>query len=898
MALSPGTRLGSYEVVDLLGEGGMGEVYRARDTRLGREVAIKIVLGSLVADADRIGRFRREAQVLAALNHPNIAHLYGFEDGPPAFLVMELVSGPTLADLIPPDGMPLEQVLPVARQIADALEAAHEQGIIHRDLKPANVKVRDDGTVKVLDFGLAKAAATDVGASAELANSPTLTARATQLGVILGTAAYMAPEQAKGRTVDRRADIWSFGAVVYEMLTGSRAFKGEDVSDTLAAVLRQEIDWRTLPAGMPARLRRLLERCLDRDPKTRLRDIGEARVELARIGAGTAEVFDATATPAPQVSPARRAMPLVLAALGGVTLALLVTWAYVHGSSVPKPQPAWFAVVPPVGLPLSSPDRDVAISPDGAHIAYIAGPESSLMVSATGRLEAVAIPGITGARAPFFSPDGKRIGFFQSSEMLMKVSVTGGPAEMICRITAPPRGASWGDDDTIVFATADPATGLFSVPSSGGVPKLLTKPDVERKEVDHQQPSMLPGSKAVLFTITGPGVESNQVAVLDLSTGKWKPLVPGASQPEFVAPDMLVYGAAGTLRAVRFDPSRLDVLGDPVLVLDQVAMAVTGATDFDVSKTGTIVYIPGSLNSLITSMVWIDRKGQVEPVKARPGAYYALRLAPEGSRVALDIRGAASPIGPHDGIWIWHVARETLTPITFDPGALALPVWTPDGNRIVYSRGSNLFSQAADGTGQPEQLVPSDHRQFATSFSHDGTLLFTDTGPFQTISMLTLDKRQVPSLIHATSASVRNAEVSPDGHWVAYESSEGNPTQVYVRPFPDVNSGRWQISANGGTKPVWAPNGHELFYETATSVEAVTIQTTPTFSRGNPVKLFDLATVPGLLNGRSYDTRDGQRFIVLKIMPPSPGQTGTNKSQMVVGLNWIEELRAKLGGTR
>ncbi len=915
MTLTPGARLGVYEITAAIGAGGMGEVYRARDTKLGRDVAIKVLSAALVGDPDRVARFKREAQVLASLNHPNIAHLYRFEEGPTAFLVMELVEGPTLAERITAAALPLADTIAIARQIAEALETAHEAGVIHRDLKPANVKVKDDGTVKVLDFGLAKAMAADP-AGGSMENSPTLTARATQLGVILGTAAYMAPEQAKGKAVDRRADIWAFGVVLHEMLTGDRPFKGEDISDTLAAVLRQEVSWAALPATTQPRLKRLLERCLDRDVRTRLRDIGEARIELARLQAGTSDTTDvvvpvATPASAPAPPPRRRVLPWAGGVAAGIALASLGAWAIARWTPAPPAQLMRFSFVPSTTSPLNlntTPDRVLAISPTGTHIAYVTA-DGALVVRAIAALDAEPIRGITGARAPFFSPDGKWIGFFQATSELKKVSVTGGPAIPICPINAPPRGASWGGDDIIVFGLADGVTGLMTVPAGGGVPSVISKPDAAKGEGDHQHPAVLPGGD-ILFTITSTAlqVENSQVAVLDRKTGAIKTLIRGGSQPEYVAPSTavgagagyLVYGAAGSLRAVHFDAKRLEVTSDPVPVVEQVAMVTSSATEFSISRTGTLVYLPGSLSAMSAnrSMVWIDRKGHETPINAPPRAYYALRISPDGTRIALDIRDQ------QNDVWVWNMARATLTPLTFDPNIDGNPLWTPNSQRIVFAsaRGGtagNLYWQAADGTGAPERLTTSDHTQFPASFSPDSSLLIlTDRAASDDVGILPMDKRQYAPLITTTWAE-RNAEVSPDGKWVAYESFESSPPQIYVRPFPDVNGGRWQISKDGGTKPAWSANGRELIYVgpsgTTRALYAVAIPTTPK-SAGNPVKLFDVQDMPGQANGRFYDvSRDGQRFVVIKSPLLTDASGSANTQKLVVVANWVEELKAKVG---
>ena len=804
--------------------------------------------------------------------------------------------------------MPLADILSIARQIAEALETAHDAGVIHRDLKPANVKVKDDGTVKVLDFGLAKAMAADP-AGGSMENSPTLTARATQLGVILGTAAYMAPEQAKGKTVDRRADVWAFGVVLHEMLTGERPFKGEDISDTLAAVLRQEVQWTALPATTPPRLKRLLERCLDRDVRTRLRDIGEARIELARPAqAGTPDSADAAVPvvmppPAPAPPPRRRLGPWVGGVAAGIVLASIGAWAIARWTPAPPAQPMRFSFVPSTTSPLNlntTPDRVLAISPTGTHIAYVTA-DGALVVRAIDALEAEPIRGIAGARAPFFSPDGKWIGFFQATTELKKVSVTGGPAIPICAINAPPRGASWGEDDIIVFGLADAATGLMTVPAGGGEPRVISKADPAKSEGDHQHPAVLPGGD-VLFTITSVAlqVESSQIAVLNRQTGAITTLIRGGSQPEYVEGGYLVYGAAGSLRAVRFDAKRLEVTSDPVPVVEQVAMVASSAAEFSISRTGTLVYLPGSVNSVSAdrSMVWMDRKGRETPIKAPPRAYYALRISPDGTRIAVDIRDQQSDV------WVWNMTRSTLTPLTFDPNIDGNPVWTPNSQRIVFAsaRGGtagNLYWQAADGTGAPERLTTSDHPQFPASVSPDGShLVLTDRGSTDDVGLLTMDKRQYAPLV-ATPSAERNAEVSPDGKWLAYESFESTPPQIYVRPFPDVNGGRWQISKDGGIKPAWSANGRELFYVggsgVATALYAVPIPTTP-ISAGNPVKLFDVQNMPGQANSRFYDVaRDGM-FVVIKSPLPTDVSGSANTQKLVVVANWVEELKVRVGG--
>jgi len=639
LPLTPGTRLGIYEITVLLGEGGMGQVYRATDTTLS-QVAIKILPDAFAANPERLARFEREAKMLASLNHPNIAAIYAVDkSGGLHALVMELVEGDDLSQRISRSAIPLDEALPIAKQIAEALEAAHEQGIIHRDLKPANIKVRADGTVKVLDFGLAKAMEPTGAMAASNSMSPTITIPAmTQAGIILGTAAYMSPEQARGRTVDKRADIWAFGCVLYEMLTGRPAFsKGTSTADILAAILEREPEWKALPAAVPSTVARLLRRCLEKDPRRRLRDIGDIRLDLDE------------ASTAPPVNVTRRA-PGRAIVRSLVTAAILVALAVIafairsltRVATVPQPTMR-FTLVPPVDQPfsLSEADRDFVISRDGTRLVYVSGNDGKLMVRAIDRLDAVRLGNVTGARSPFLSPDGQWVGFFVgvSSTELKKISMTGGPAISLCRGPGGARGAAWGQDDTIVFSTQ--AGKLLRVPASGGEPTVLSTPDSARGETGHIFPSFLPGGQTVLFTVTNVGdpLDNGQIVALDLKTGRRKVLLSGGSQPEYVETGYLVYGVTGALRAVRFNPATLDVMGDPVLVVDHVTtIATTGAGEFSLSASGALVYLPGGVIGTARSLVWVDRDGREEPVGAPPRMYSYSRISPDGSRVALELR--------------------------------------------------------------------------------------------------------------------------------------------------------------------------------------------------------------------------------------------------------------------
>jgi len=630
-------------------------------------VAIKGLPDLFASDPERLARFRREAQLLAALNHPGIAHIHGFEDWEGIHaLVMELVDGPTLAERIAQGPLPTTEVLQIATQVAQALHAAHDQGIIHRDLKPANIKVREDGTVKLLDFGLAKLAAPEThGTAASSVNqSPTITTPAmTMAGVILGTAAYMSPEQAKGRAADKRSDVWAFGAVLYEMLTGRRAFDGEDVSDTLASVLKNEPDWNALPAELPPPVRTLVQRCLAKDRQVRVSDMSTALFvmnESANLGHA-----------APVV--AQSAMGLRRPSWRHVVLstAALIVGAVATGMAV------WLAMRPsaarvtrftlsPTGaaaLSVDNQSRDLAITPDGRHIVYKGGGTTAtrLFVQALDQLEPTPLGGVGTPRAPFSSPNGQWIGFVETTTTpvtLKKMALTGGPAIPLCSLDGASRGISWGDDESIIFATSASATGLQRVSSGGGAPTVLTKPNPDGGENDHLFPQVLPGSRAVLFTITAPagGMDASHLAVLDLRSGTHKIVLRGGSQGYYVPSGHLVYAAAGTLRAVAFDLDRLEPIGTPVPVLSSLATLPNGTAEFDIASDGTLVYVAGGAGvAPMRTLVWVDRRGREEAIKAPARSYNQPRLSPDGTRVAVDIRDK------ENDIWVWEFAGETLS---------------------------------------------------------------------------------------------------------------------------------------------------------------------------------------------------------------------------------------------
>jgi serine/threonine-protein kinase len=911
-SLAAGLRVGSYEVIAPLGAGAMGEVYSARDTKLNRIVALKVLPERFALDPDRAARFTREAQLLATLNHPSIAAIYGFEESTPSIgsgqaavkaLVMELVDGPTLADRIALGPIPLEESLAIARQIAEALEAAHEKGIIHRDLKPANIKVANSGTVKVLDFGLAKV--WDGAPQSDFSASAKLTATALGERTILGTPAYMSPEQARGQSLDRRTDIWSFGCVLYEMLTARAAFDADTLSDTLAAILEHEPDATLLPTDTPLPIRRLLRRCLEKDRKRRLDSASDARLEIE-----DAIASPATETLARAATPSRRVAPAAIAALVGVTaIATLIAWIVIRPEPAVPVVPARFAIASAPGLPLnvSGLDRDLALSPDGRRLVYRAGGSntagSPLIVRAIDQLDARPLADVSNAYGPFFSPDSRWIGFFENME-LKKVSIDGGPVITLCRFSGSPLGASWGDDNSITFATDVPGNALWRVSADGAEPTILTKADTAQHEGTYAFPSVLPLGRGVLFTIAAASQADRSIAVLDLKTGQRKTLIRGGGDAQYVDSGHLIFAAAGALRAVRFDPARLAVLGDPVTVVDQMMMKPTGAGNYAVSRAGTLAYISAGLSEQATprALVWVDRKGHEEPIGAPLRPYGTPRLSPDATRVAAEIYGQSN--GQGTDVWIWNFARETLRRLTFDASGNGMSVWTPDSRQIIFeSRRTgtvSVFKQAADGTGTVDRLSTSAIPEWPTSITRDGTwiagfdLLPKARGP--NVFFLPLTRESPAEPLADSKFPGAMADFSPDGRYVAYQSDESGRVEIYVRPFPRVNNGRWQVSTAGGTRPVWARSGRELFYlDASNALTAVPVETSePTITIGSPAKLFDTRYAEPN-PARHYDvSADGQRFLMLK--PGAASDANAAPASMILVEHWFEELKQRVNG--
>jgi Tol biopolymer transport system component len=885
----------------------MGEVYRARDTKLNRDVALKVIPDTFALDPDRVSRFKREAQVLASLNHPHIAAIYGFEDsGETHALVLELVEGETLADPIARGPIPIDEALPVARQIAEALEAAHEQGIIHRDLKPANIKITSVGVVKVLDFGLAKLTDPAHAPASDRSLSPTITSPAmmTGVGVILGTAAYMSPEQAKGRPADKRSDIWAFGCVLFEMLTGTRPFDGEDVTDVMAAVLSKEPDWTALPARVPGSIRALIRRCLEKDRRKRVADIAAALFALDEAAS-----LGGSATVLPRRPLWRRVAALTGGALVVAAVATTLTWVATRPADPVRPRVSRLPLTPSgaAALTIDGIVRDLAITPDGSRVVYVGNRGTQLFVRALDALAPVAV--FSGApRGPFVSPDGQWIGFVDGTNVLKKVAVTGGPAVTLPTLDGGPQGATWGPDDTIIVATSNATTGLERIGAAGGSPTVLTRPDRVQGEADHLWPELLPGGRAVLFTITAltGGVDAAQVAVLDLQTGIRNILVRGGSHAQYVSSGLgspkraerqgghLVYAAAGTLWAVPFDLARLETRGTPVPVVPDVVTTNSGGVDAVVAGDGTLAYVSGSgVTGGQRTLVWVDRQGRETPIPAPPRPYLYPRLSPDGTRIA------AHATDQEFDIWVWDLGRMTLTRVTSDPGIDLYPVWTPDGHRLIFSSERagtrNLYWETADGTGAVERLTDSPNQQNAAAVAPDGRrLIFTETAPKtgEDVMQVELDGTRRATPLVQSRFTERNGIVSPDGRWLAYEANDSGPLEIHVRPFPDVNSGHWQVSTNGGTRPLWARSGQELFYASPTgALMRVSVEHASSWAATAPTMLIKEGyfTNPGGFLGRMYDVSpDGQRFLMIK----APGtDVGAAMPALMVVQHWDEELK-------
>ena len=901
MPLTSGTRLGSYEVIDTLGAGGMGEVYRARDSKLGRSVAIKIVREGL-ADPDRVARFEREAKVLASLNHPHIASLYGMEvaDGR-HFLVMELIEGETLADRLRRGALPVEDTLQIALQIADALETAHEKSIVHRDLKPANVKITPEEKVKVLDFGLAKAVETERTATS-MSDSPTLSMMASQAGIILGTAAYMSPEQAKGFPADHRSDVFSFGVVLYEMLTGRQPFQGETAPDVLASVLVRDPELSKLPADLNPRLGELLRRCLEKSPKRRWQAMGDLRSEIEAVAS------------APRLLPAagrveqrplwRRGVPVVLAAVLAAALAGTGVWML----RTPPPQPvARFSFALPEGLVLSAVGRhSVAISQDGQRMAFVGN--SRIYLRPLSELDAKPIPGTEGFQSvtsPAFSPDGLSLAFFAVSDQTLKrIVVTGGAAVTICSASNP-YGLIWTPDG-IVFGQG--RGGIMRVSANGGKPEQLVA--VKESELAHG-PQILPSGKHVLFTLTGGSSaasndrwEKARIVVQSLTTHEQKTVIEGGTDARFVPTGHLVYALSGSLYAIPFDVKRLATTGGAVPIVEGVRRSpgtTTGAAQAAISTTGSLVYFPGPAlaSSGQFELVLADRKGTVEKLRLPPGSYATPRVSPDGRQVAF-----VTNDGKEDMISIYDLSGASVMRRLTYGGNSRHPIWSSDGQHIAFQSDRDgdlaMFWQRADNTGQVERLTKPDQGVAHVPESWHPTsnvLLFSavKTGEV-TLWALTLPDKKATPFGGVKSTLPTGAVFSPDGRWVAYTSNETGSNRAYVQPFPATGA-RYQIYGKDPESAhhlLWTKTNELIYNPRPTSLEVVSVTTQPIPSFGNPVALPRLFSTGPPQTRRPFDLMPDGRFLGLAVPGQTETATGPAAPEVRLVLNWFEELKQRV----
>jgi len=894
----PGKMLaGKYRVLEEIGRGGMGVVYEAEDTGLNRRIAIKVLPEAFTSDPERMARFEREAKVLASLNHPNIAAIHGIDETEgKRFIVMELVEGATLAEKLNKGPLPLAETLDVFRQIAEGLEGAHEKGIIHRDLKPANIKITPEGKVKILDFGLAKAFR-DEPSGVDPSQSPTITDQMTQPGVIMGTAAYMSPEQARGKPADKRADIWAFGCILYECLTRKRAFEGETITEIVAAILKGEPNWHALPVATSWRIKDLLQRCLKKDPKERLRDIGDARIE---IEVPVAYPFE--------TAPARRRFSLLwVAALSAVMLiAGIIAGRLLIRHPQPTPSPLVVSTTVKVepGHRLEGQARDrerpgrtaIAISSDGKFIVYSAieenpGPQAKpqLYLRRMDQSAAKPIAGTEGGISPFLSPDSRWVGFWADGK-LKKVLVEGGVPSTLCDASAL-YGANWGRDNSIVF-TDRSGTGLSRVSAEGGKSETLTKPDRKREEWSHRLPSWLPNGKAVLFTVTKYWMDLKpRLALLRLDTGEWDILLEDAADARYIPTGHLVFLRQGTLMAVRFDPAKLEAIGQPVELVENVMQALrltavnhTGAGQLGISDTGSLIYAPGGVPPLPSnSLVWVDQRGIEQLAAALQFPFGAPRLSPDGQRVAYTVESQ---------VYVYDLGRGTNSRLT-DDGRAVRTIWTPDGKRLLFSWGrstaNNLFWQPYDGSSPMERLTTSEYGQQPGSWSLDGkTLAFEDVHPDTGDDIALLDVRsgRVTQFLNSKYAEWY-PEFSPDGRWMAYTSDESNRHEVYIRPFPGPGM-KQQVSSEGGSEPLWARNGKQLFYRRQDQVWVVDVRIEGGLTTGKPRFLFEKPGYNRSYPIRAYDlSLDGQRFLMVRFENWKP----TPVTEMILVQNWFEELK-------
>jgi serine/threonine-protein kinase len=900
--LAAGQCIGQYKIAEHLGAGGMGTVYRATDTKLHRSVALKMLLPGMLKDATSVARFEREARVLASLNHAQIAAIYGLEEYQGVrFLALEYVPGPTLAERLRRGSLPVHEAIRISKQIAEALEAAHAKGIIHRDLKPANIKVCDNGQVKVLDFGLAKPIE-ERKAVAPDATTATLVEELTKSMTIVGTPAYMSPEQVSGRELDVRTDIWSFGCVLYESLTGKRAFEAKTVAEVLAAVLEREPNWAALPQTTPEPLRLLLKRCLRKDPNSRLHDIGDAKIELEDLLAPV----PAEAGRKPRAITRREAIGTISgAAVGAAAMGLFSIRRY--RGAVPR-NLAQFAISAPEGVFVPSFNTRVAISPEGEHVAFntfSSGLDLFYIRSLT-ELEPKRVKDVPTGGAAFFSPDGRWVGFFiaatggaasfRFSPDIHKMALSGGAPVDLCPTDAF-SGGTWADDETIYWIDLNPG-GLMSIAAAGGPTKEVARIDFDKGERQYKYPCALPGAKSVLAAVATADIASfddARIVAFSPHSGQRKILLEGGTRPRYSL-GYLFYGHDGKILAVRFDADRLEVQGQPFTVLEGVQMSRnTGVANFDVSTSGDLAYVPGICDGGSNTLVWVDRKGQAETINLSPRSFLHPRLSPDDRRLAIEVEG------PNHNVYVYDFDRGVLADITTD-GVSHWPVWSPDGKQLAYRSGPmghfKLWDVPADRSRAPQQVPATGIMQSAESWSPDGrTILYTagGLGIPPSIMAARLDGDHQAEEVAKEKAPEGSPKFSPDGHWLAYCSNESGKPQVYVQAFPGPGP-KIQISVDGGTDPVWGRRGGELYYRNGDSMMAVSVTTAPSFKAGRPQELWkghfshgmsSSCGPPGVTSSNYDVTADGKRFLMIK----DDDQDRAASTEMVVVLGWVDEVR-------
>ncbi|MBN2318802.1 MAG: serine/threonine-protein kinase [Acidobacteria bacterium] len=903
MTLSTGTKLSHYEITSQIGKGGMGEVYQAKDQKLGRDVAIKVLPEEFARDADRVARFQREAKLLASLNHPNIAAIYGLEESDRThFLVMELIEGQTLADRIKSGAIPVEEALKLALQIAEALEAAHEKGVIHRDLKPANIKVTPEGKVKVLDFGLAKAFAGEQS-DINLSNSPTLSQAATMQGVILGTAAYMSPEQAKGKTVDKRTDIWAFGAVLFEMLTGKAAFHGDEVSEILASVIKGDTTLDLLPSNIHQRIHEVISRCLQKDLRKRYPDIANARYEIEQALADPRGVF---VTPPAQFETRVKIYQMLPWIAAAVLLTAII--AGLAGWEMRPPEPRtttrFYYELPPDQQFNMNIYPLLAVSPDGGQFLYATN--KGLFLRSLDKLDAVLLPGTEdNPWQPFFSPDGKWVGYWSMDDsQLKKLPLSGGIPSRISDDRA--NGSfNWLEDDAIYFG--QPADGIVKISPDDGTSETVIGGEGEML----YHPRILPDGKSMIFTVRTD--EGYKIAVQSLESQERTILFPG-DDAHYLPTGHLIYASENYLYAVPFDPGRRVPTGGPVAVIEDLFRMRNGAPQFAVSDSGTLVYLSrtGLEESAKRKIVWVDLDGNESPIPAPPDDYYLPKISPDGRYLAFTILPNIGKAAGEGDIWIWNLVRNDRVKLTNNKNLDVAPLWTPDGKRIAFGsqreQDLSVYWKAVDDTGDAEfvKSVPG-KVCYPAAWSKDGqTLLlgeFNMSVPMSfDIGMLEMDgSGNYESLLNETYHEAQ-PRISPNGEWIAYTSSDSGQNQVYVRPFPGIKSGgRKPVSTNGGDSPLWSPHGETLYYRNGDMVMAVSVKTDPDMNLGQPKPLFQKSYISSAFMFGNFDFStwdihpDGKKFLMLKPDTSTTEESYTSgQRKITVVTNWFEELKKRV----